>query len=105
MRRFSCSRLAVHRRGRPPRGRGLAAVSRPRAQRRVRGPALAETWGAEGPRVVWRKTVGQGFSGPVVVQGRVILFHRIGNEEIVDAIDARTGDGAVALRLSDDVPR
>src|ERR687898_664225 len=45
----------------------------------------------DGPRVVWRKTVGQGFSGPVVVQGRLILFHRLGNEEIVDAIDARTG--------------
>ena len=56
-----------------------------------RGPALAEMWGAEGPRVVWRKNVGQGFSGPVVAQGRLILFHRIGNEEIVDAIDPRTG--------------
>lgn len=56
-----------------------------------RGPALAESWGAQGPRVVWRKAIGQGFSGPVVVQGRVILFHRVGNEEIVDAIDATTG--------------
>jgi outer membrane protein assembly factor BamB len=56
-----------------------------------RGPALAETWGPQGPKVVWRKSIGQGFSGPVVVQGRVILFHRIGDQEIVDAIDARTG--------------
>jgi outer membrane protein assembly factor BamB len=56
-----------------------------------RGPALAESWGPQGPRAAWRKTVGQGFSGPVVVQGRVIVFHRIGNEEIVDAIDAKTG--------------
>lgn len=59
-----------------------------------RGPALAETWGAQGPRVVWRKNVGQGFSGPIVAQGRVILFHRIGNEEIVEAFDARTGSTA-----------
>ena len=56
-----------------------------------RGPALAGTWGPQGPKVVWRKSIGQGFSGPVVVQGRVILFHRVGNQEIVDAIDARTG--------------
>ena len=56
-----------------------------------RGPALADTWGAQGPKVVWRKSVGQGFSGPVVVQGHLILFHRIGNQEVVDAIDARTG--------------
>jgi outer membrane protein assembly factor BamB len=55
------------------------------------GPALSETWPADGPRAVWRKMVGQGFSGPVVVQGRLILFHRLGNQEIVDAIDARTG--------------
>ncbi len=40
------------------------------------GPALAETWGAGGPQVVWRKPVGAGFSGPVVVAGRLILFHR-----------------------------
>ncbi|MGH9257718.1 MAG: PQQ-binding-like beta-propeller repeat protein, partial [Vicinamibacterales bacterium] len=56
-----------------------------------RGPALAEMWGPQGPRVVWRKTVGQGFSGPVVAQGRVIIFHRVGNEEVVEALDARTG--------------
>ena len=55
------------------------------------GPALAESWGAQGPRAVWRKSVGQGFSGPVVAQGRVILFHRVGNEEVVEALDARTG--------------
>jgi outer membrane protein assembly factor BamB len=56
-----------------------------------RGPALADTWGAGGPRVVWRKPVGQGFSGPVVAGDRVILFHRIGDREVVEALDARTG--------------
>ena len=55
------------------------------------GPALAEAWPAQGPRVVWRKTVGQGFAAPVVVQNRVIVFHRVGAQEIVDALDARTG--------------
>jgi len=56
-----------------------------------RGPALAETWGPQGPRLVWRKAVGAGFSGPVVAQGRVILFHRVGSEEVVESLDARTG--------------
>jgi len=55
------------------------------------GPALAEKWGANGPRVVWRKQVGQGLSGPVVVQDRVILFHRVSDREVVHAFDARTG--------------
>lgn len=56
-----------------------------------RGPALAEAWGPQGPRVVWRKQVGAGFAGPAVVQGRVILFHRVGKEEVVESFDARTG--------------
>ena len=56
-----------------------------------KGQPLSETWPSGGPRVVWRKTVGEGFSGPVVAQGRVILFHRVGKEEVVEALDARTG--------------
>jgi outer membrane protein assembly factor BamB len=55
------------------------------------GAPLLETWGATGPRVVWRKQVGQGFSGPVVVENRLILFHRVENREVVEAFDARTG--------------
>ena len=55
------------------------------------GPPLAETWGATGPKVVWRKQVGQAFAGPVVFQNRVLLFHRVGNEEVLESLDARTG--------------
>jgi outer membrane protein assembly factor BamB len=55
------------------------------------GPPLAENWGPQGPRVVWRKPVGQGFSGPVIAQGHLILFHRVGNEEVVEALDPKTG--------------
>ena len=56
-----------------------------------RGPEVVETWGGSGPRVVWRKQIGQGLSGPVVAQGHVILFHRVANREVVEAFDARTG--------------
>ena len=55
------------------------------------GPPLSETWGATGPKVVWRKPVGQAFAGPAVVQNRVLLFHRVGNEEVLESLDARTG--------------
>jgi outer membrane protein assembly factor BamB len=55
------------------------------------GPALAESWGASGPRVVWKKTVGAGLSGPVVAGGRVILFHRQDNREIVEAMEPASG--------------
>jgi outer membrane protein assembly factor BamB len=55
------------------------------------GPPLARSWPAGGPRVVWRRPVGEGFAGPVVVAGRLILFHRMGKEEIVESLDAATG--------------
>jgi outer membrane protein assembly factor BamB len=55
------------------------------------GPPLADAWPASGPPKVWQKSVGEGFAGPVVVGDRVILFHRVKNEEVVEALDARTG--------------
>jgi outer membrane protein assembly factor BamB len=55
------------------------------------GPPLAEVWPAAGPRKVWQKSVGEGFAGPVVVGDRVILFHRRGYEEVVEALDAGSG--------------
>jgi outer membrane protein assembly factor BamB len=55
------------------------------------GPPLVDTWGASGPKVVWRKQVGQGFAGPAIVGSRLILFHRVGNEEVVESLDAATG--------------
>ncbi len=55
------------------------------------GPPLARTWPAGGPRVVWRRPTGLGFAGPVVASGRVILFHRVSGEEVVESLDAATG--------------
>src|SRR5262245_34033600 len=45
------------------------------------GPPLNEKWPASGPRVLWRKQIGQGLSGPAVAQNHVILFHRVDNRE------------------------
>jgi outer membrane protein assembly factor BamB len=55
------------------------------------GNDLAAKWPPAGPPVVWKKDVGQGFSSPVVADGRVILFHRLGGKEVVEALDAATG--------------
>ncbi len=35
---------------------------------------LAETWDTSGPPIVWRATLGEGYSGPVVLNGRVYLL-------------------------------
>jgi outer membrane protein assembly factor BamB len=40
---------------------------------------------------VWKKDVGAGFAAPVVSQDRLILFHRRGGSEIVEALDAASG--------------
>ena len=66
------------------------------------GPPLSETWGGTGPRVVWRRQIGQGLSGPVVVQNRVILFHRVANTEVVEAtleFQQEANGAATAVRL------
>src|SRR5262245_39395425 len=55
------------------------------------GPPLAAKWPAGGPRRVWQTPVGAGFAGPAVVGDRVVVFHRVGAEEVVDALDLRTG--------------
>jgi outer membrane protein assembly factor BamB len=54
-----------------------------------RGPAIG--WSGGVPRVVWQKEIGQGLSGPVVAEGRLILFHRVGDKELVESFDAKTG--------------
>jgi outer membrane protein assembly factor BamB len=56
-----------------------------------RGEALADSWPAEGPSKLWQKEVGQGFSGPVVAQNRVVLFHRLNDQEVIECLDAKTG--------------
>ncbi len=56
------------------------------------GPPLAESWPGGGPTQLWSRPVGAGFAGPAVAGGRVILFHRLGAREVVEALDAGTGD-------------
>lgn len=53
---------------------------------------VPETLPDGGPEVLWEKQVGAGFANPVVANGRLILFHRIGSSEVVEALDAATGE-------------
>lgn len=54
--------------------------------------SLPDTWPASGPPVVWQRKVGQGFAGPVVSGGKLVLFHRVGDRETVECLDAATGN-------------
>ena len=55
------------------------------------GSPLARTWPGGAPRELWRRPVGEGFAGPVVSGGRVLLFHRVRGREVLEALDAETG--------------
>ena len=52
---------------------------------------LLETFGKDGPKIVWQRDVGEGYSGPVVAGQRLILFHRVNAEEVVECLHAVTG--------------
>jgi outer membrane protein assembly factor BamB len=55
------------------------------------GTNLAAVWPADGPRVLWRKKIGQGFAAPSVAEGKLVLFHRVGDEEVIEAFDTAEG--------------
>ena len=52
---------------------------------------LLRQWPKDGPALVWKKDLGSGWSGPVVVGERQIIFHRVGAEEVVECVEASTG--------------
>lgn len=52
---------------------------------------IASQWPAQGPKIVWKRDVGQGFAGPVVVGARLVLFHRVDDKERVECMEAATG--------------
>lgn len=58
----------------------------------ARDEALADKWPTGGPTLLWEKDAGPGYAG-VAVQGEdVVLFHRRGNEEIIEKLSAKTGE-------------
>ena len=52
---------------------------------------LAESWPKDGPPVVWQRDVGDGFAGVAVASNTVVLFHRVKDSEVAEALDANTG--------------
>ena len=52
---------------------------------------LIQNWPAGGPRVLWSRSLGASYSAPVTSRGRLILFHRLENREVIEAVDALTG--------------
>jgi outer membrane protein assembly factor BamB len=53
---------------------------------------ISDHWPAGGPRKVWEKKVGYGFSSPIGFEGRVYLFAQQGKNDTLTAFDAETGN-------------
>jgi outer membrane protein assembly factor BamB len=53
---------------------------------------LLEKFPPGGPALVWEMHKGEGYAEPAVVGEKVILFHRVDNNEVVDCLNALTGD-------------
>ncbi|NMA46845.1 MAG: PQQ-binding-like beta-propeller repeat protein [Lentisphaerae bacterium] len=44
-------------------------------------PPLQTDWGADGPRVLWRQSLGEGYAAPAVAYGRVYVLDHLEEEE------------------------
>lgn len=49
-------------------------------------------WPAAGPRVAWRRDVGDGHAGVAVGGDTVFIFHRVGDEDVLEAVGAGNGE-------------
>src|SRR5687768_15295998 len=52
---------------------------------------LPLAWPKDGPKQLWKAKVGAGWSGPVISSNRLVLFHRIGDDETVELLNATNG--------------
>lgn len=48
-------------------------------------------WPEEGPPLVWEMRKGSGYSAPAIAGERLVFFHRLGDEEIVECLHAEDG--------------
>ncbi|MDX1952236.1 MAG: PQQ-binding-like beta-propeller repeat protein [Verrucomicrobiota bacterium] len=52
---------------------------------------LISKWGTNGPALIWDKEVGTGYSAPSILGDLIVLHHRVGRDEQVEAFSKKTG--------------
>jgi len=52
---------------------------------------LAEKWPEDGPKKIWERPLGEGYSSIVADGGRLFTMYRKGNDEVIVALKADTG--------------
>lgn len=63
---------------------------------------LLTEWPKEGLRTVWEIEKGKGWACPAISGERLVLFHRIGNREVIDCL--RAADGERLWNVAYDAP-
>lgn len=63
----------------------------PRADGKSTETNLIDGWDAKGPPLLWEKQIGTGYSAPSIAQGRLVLHHRLKDQEIVEAFRVTNG--------------
>ncbi len=58
---------------------------------RVDSKGLAKTWGEGGPKQLWKRELGDGYSSILADGGRLYTMYRADGKEIVIALDPKTG--------------
>jgi outer membrane protein assembly factor BamB len=63
----------------------------PKRNFQTEATGLKDVWPATGPRVVWKRALGEGYSAPVVENGLLYTMYGKPREEVVLAANAETG--------------
>jgi len=63
----------------------------PRANNISAESGLLDRWPTNGPPLLWEKNVGTGYGAPSVRGELLVLHHRVGEEEVVEAFTAASG--------------
>ena len=50
-----------------------------------------KTWPRQGPVKLWTRSVGNSYSAPVTARGRLFVFHRVKDSEVLECLDAGSG--------------
>jgi len=92
----------------PPQGVPWTQWGGPHRNFKTEAKGIKDTWPATGPRVVWKRALGEGYSSPVVEHNVLYTMYGKRGEEIVTAINAGTGETlweqAGAMTFQSDAP-
>ena len=84
--------LTAHAPAPPQVGRDWPSSLGPERDGRVREDGLRLDFDRAGPRLLWERAKGEGYSSPALAEGALVLLHRTQDEEWIDCLDARTGE-------------